>query len=119
MIGLYHLRPHLGNRQNPFTGGDNYPDTGGDRHPHQCGFQARFILRLKEHYHCEDIHAALLHAARYYAFDAKTVERILKARFCPRPLEFISARSVSQSLALLPEVKQRPLEEYGALFKEA
>jgi transposase len=90
-----------------------------DRHPHQCGFQARFILRLKEHYHCEDIHAALLHAARYYAFDAKTVERILKARFCPRPLEFISARSVSQSLALLPEVKQRPLEEYGALFKEA
>jgi hypothetical protein len=29
MIAIYHLRPHLGNRQNPFTGGDNYPDTGG------------------------------------------------------------------------------------------
>jgi transposase len=90
-----------------------------ERHPHQCGFQARYILRLKEHYHCQDIHAALLHATRYCAFDAKTVERILKARFCPRPLEFISARSVAQSLALLPEVKQRPLEEYSALFTEA
>jgi transposase len=90
-----------------------------DRHPYQCGFQARYILRLKEHYCCQDIHAALVHAARYYAFDAKTVERILKARFNPRPLEFISARSVSQSLWLLPEVKQRPLEEYSALFKES
>lgn len=56
---------------------------------------------------------------KYYAFEAKTVERILKARFCPRQLEFISARSVSQSLSLLPEVKQRPLEEYSALFKES
>lgn len=90
-----------------------------DRHPHHCGFQARYILRLKEHYHCQDIHAALVHAIKYYAYDAKTVERILKARFCPRQLEFISARSVSQSLSLLPEVKQRPLEEYSALFKES
>lgn len=30
MIGLYHLRPHLGHRQNPFTGGDNYPDSGAN-----------------------------------------------------------------------------------------
>jgi transposase len=90
-----------------------------DRHPHHCGFKARYILRLKEYYHCQDIHTALVHAARYYAFDAKTVERILKARFCPRPLEFVSSRSVSQSLALLPEVKQRPLDEYSALFKES
>jgi hypothetical protein len=59
-----------------------------------------------------------VHAIKYYAFEAKTVERILKARFCPRQLEFISARSVSQSLSLLPEVKQRSLEEYSALFKE-
>jgi hypothetical protein len=60
-----------------------------------------------------------VHATRYYAFDAKTVERILKARFCLRPLEFINSRSVSESLLLLPEVKQRPLEEYSALFKES
>jgi hypothetical protein len=53
--------------------GDSAPDfLKGlkDRHPHQCGFQARYILRLKEHYHCQ-------------------------------------------------EVKQRPLEEYSALFKES
>jgi hypothetical protein len=102
--------------------GDSAPDfLKGlkDRHPHHCGFQARYILRLKEHYHCQDIHTALVHAARYYAFDAKTVERILKARFRPRPLEFVSSRSVSQSLALLPEVKQRSLDQYSALFKES
>jgi len=86
------------------------------RHPHHCGFQARYILRLKELYHCEDIHKALVHAIKYCAFDAKTVERILKARFTPRRLEHISARSIEQSLALLPEIKQRPLEEYSGLL---
>jgi transposase len=88
-----------------------------ERHPHHCGFQARYILRLKEHYHCEDIHAALTHALKYYAFDGKTVERILKARAKPRPLEIMNARSASQCFALLPEIKQRPLEDYGGLLK--
>ena len=88
------------------------------RHPRNCGFQARYILRLKEHYHCEDIHQALVHATKYYAFDGKTVERILKARCEPRALEMISARSVSQCFELLPEIKQRPLEEYSGLLKE-
>jgi len=90
-----------------------------ERHPHHCGFQARYILRLKEHYHCEDIHAALVHALKYYAFDGKTVERIVKARAKPRPLEFMSTRSASQRFELLPEIKQRPLEEYCGLFKES
>jgi transposase len=89
-----------------------------ERHPHHCGFQARYILRLKEHYHCEDIHQALVHALKYYAFEGKTVERILKARCKPRPLEIMSARSASQCFALLPEIKQRPLQEYSELFKE-
>ncbi len=88
------------------------------RHRHHCGFQARYILRLKERYHCEDIHAAMLHALKYYAFEAKAVERILKARHSPRQLEYMSSRSASQGLALLPEIKQRPLEEYSGLFKE-
>ena len=88
------------------------------RHRHHCGFQARYILRLKERYHCQDIHAALAHASKYYAFDAKAVERILKVRHSPRQLEYISSRSAAQSVALLPEVKQRPLEEYSGLFKE-
>jgi len=90
-----------------------------ERHPHHCGFQARYILRLKEHYHCADIHAALVHALKYYAFDGKTVERIVKARAKPRPLEFMSTRSASQRFELLPEIKQRPLEEYCGLFKES
>jgi len=51
-------------------------------------------------------------------FDGKTVERILKARARPRPLEITNTRSASQCFALLPEIKQRPLEEYSGLFKE-
>ncbi|MGB5988098.1 MAG: IS21 family transposase [Desulfobacterales bacterium] len=89
------------------------------RHQHHCGFQARYILRLKERYHCEDIHAALVHAAKYYAFDGKAVQRILKARHAPRRLERMSSRSASQCAALLPEIKQRPLEAYSGLLKEA
>ncbi|WP_419663500.1 IstA1: transposase for insertion sequence element IS21 [Desulfosarcina variabilis str. Montpellier] len=90
-----------------------------ERHRHYCGFQARYILRLKEHYHCEDIHAALVHAAKYYAFDGKAVQRILKARHTPRQLEQMSTRSVSQCAALLPDIKQRPLEAYSSLLKES
>jgi hypothetical protein len=89
------------------------------RHRHYCGFQARYILRLKEHYHCEDIRAALVHAARYYAFDGKAVQRILKARHVPRQLEQISTQSSSQCAMLLPEIKQRSLEAYSGLLKEA
>jgi hypothetical protein len=89
------------------------------RHRHHCGFQARYILRLKEQYHCDDIHAALVHAAKYYAFDGKAVERILKARHTPRQLEQMSTRSAAQCTALLPQIKQRPLEAYSAFLKES
>lgn len=88
-------------------------------HKHHCGFQARYILRLKERYHCEDINAAMLHAVKYYAFEAKAVERILKARYTPRQLESMSSRSALQRFALLPEIKQRSLEEYSGLLKES
>jgi transposase len=90
-----------------------------ERHPHHCGFQARYILRLKERYHCQDIHQALMHATKFYAFDGKTIERILKARFSPRPLEAMAAGSVSKIFAALPEIKQRPLEDYCHLVKES
>ena len=90
-----------------------------ERHPHHCGFQARYILRLKERYLCEDIHKALVHALKYYAFEGKTIERILKARFSPRPLEAMVPRSVSQILSSLPKIKQRPLQDYCHLFKES
>ena len=90
-----------------------------DRHRRHCGFQARYILRLKEHYHCEDIHAAMRHALKYYAFDGKAVQRILKARHTPRQLEHMNTRSFAQNAAFLPEIKQRPLEAYSGLFKES
>jgi len=88
-----------------------------DRHPRNCGFHARYILRLKEHYETDDIHKALVHAQRYQAFDAKSVERILHARATPRTLESIRNERAGQELErTLPKITQRPLEEYAALF---
>jgi hypothetical protein len=52
-----------------------------NNHVRNCGFHARYILNLKQDYHSDDIHQALSHATRYHAFDAKSVERILKASF--------------------------------------
>jgi hypothetical protein len=87
------------------------------RHPRNCGFHARYILRLKESYETGDIYNALVHALRYQAFDAKSVERILHARAVPRTLESIRNKRAGQELEqTLPKITQRPLEEYGALF---
>jgi transposase len=99
-------------------GADDFLKGLKERH-RNCGFQARFILRLKEQYHCEDIHAALMHAMKYYAFDGKAVERILKARFSPRQLESMAARSAAKIFLSLPEIRQRPLEDYCHFIKEA
>jgi predicted amidophosphoribosyltransferase len=87
------------------------------RHPHHCGFHARFILRLKQHYHADDIHAALRHALRYQAYDGKAIERILKVKATPRSLEshrFDQARAILQKA--LPKITQRELSEYCQLF---
>ncbi len=89
------------------------------RNPHHCGFHARFILRLKEYYYADDIHAALRHALRYQAYDGKAIERILKARATPRPLEshrVEQARAVLQKV--LPKITQRELSEYCQLFSK-
>lgn len=98
-------------------GADEFLKGLKDRHPHHCGFQARYILRLKENYHADDIHAALLHATKYYAFDGKTVERILRARATPRTLPYF--RDTSKLFDALPVVRQRPLEDYHDFLKEA
>jgi hypothetical protein len=89
-----------------------------DRHPHHCGFQARYILRLKERYHCQDIHAALVHATKYYAFDAKTIERILKARFS-RGRWSSSAGSVSKAFRCCPKSNSARWKNTAHLFKES
>ena len=86
-------------------------------HSKNAGFHARYILHLKERYHCDDINSALAHACRYHAYDCKAVERILVAKANPRPLESLRNERASQELRrALPQIKQRPLEEYDVLL---
>lgn len=87
-------------------------------YPRNCGFQARYILRLKEHYLCEDIHRAICHAIKYCAFDAKSIERILKARAKARTLESIRNEQAGKIFETLPKIRQRPLSAYCELFSE-
>lgn len=88
-----------------------------ERHPRNCGFHSRYILGLKEHYHCDDINKALKHATGYWAFDGKSIERILKATAKPRTLESIRNERARDELGkTLPQIKQRNLSEYSRLF---
>jgi hypothetical protein len=86
-------------------------------HAKNAGFHARYILHLKERYHCDDINSALAHACRYHAYDCKAVERILAAKATPRTLESLRNERAAQELRrALPQIKQRPLEEYAVLL---
>ena len=90
-----------------------------ERHPRNCGFQARSILRMKEHYQSEDIHRAIEHAIRYQAFEARAIERILRAKAIPRTLESIRNERARQELQkALPRITQRPLDQYSELFRK-
>ncbi len=87
------------------------------QHPRNCGFHARYILGLKQDYHCDDINNALKHAVSYYAFDGQSVQHILRAKSKPRTLESIRNEQAGQELLkALPLIKQRPLEEYTNLL---
>ncbi len=89
-----------------------------NKHPRNIGFQVRHILNLKAQFNSDDIHSALLHALRYNAYDAKSIERILAVKAQPRTLESIRNEKARQELAeALPQIKQRPLSEYGELFQ--
>lgn len=90
-----------------------------EKYPRNCGAHARAILRLKQQYHCDDIHQALLHAIRYHAFESNAIERILTAKATPRTLESIRNEQAQQELQkTLPKITQRPLAEYGALLEK-
>ena len=90
-----------------------------ERYPRNCGFQARSILRMKEHYESEDIHRAIEHAIRYQAFEARAIERILRAKATPRTLESIRNERARQELQkALPRITQRPLDQYSELFRK-
>jgi transposase len=89
------------------------------RYPRNCGFHARSILRMKEHYQSEDIHRAIEHALRYQAFEARAIERILRAKATPRTLESIRNERAGRELQkALPQITQRPLEQYSELLRE-
>ena len=89
------------------------------RYPRNCGFQARYILRMKEHYQSEDIHRAIEHAIRYQAFEARAIERILRAKALPRTLESVRNEQARQALQkALPKITQRPLDQYSELLRE-
>jgi hypothetical protein len=74
---------------------------------------------MKEHYQGEDIHRAIEHAIRYHAYEAKAIERILRAKATPRTLESMRNERARQELQkALPKITQRPLDQYRELFAE-
>lgn len=90
-----------------------------DTHPRNCGFHARYILRMKEHYESGDIHGAVAHALKYRAFDAHAVMRILKAKAEPRTLESARNEKARRDLEkALPRIVQRSLNEYAELLEK-
>lgn len=90
-----------------------------ERHPRNCGFHARYVLRLKEPYQSEDIHRAIEHAIRYQAFEGRSIERILRAKAIPRTLESVRNERARQELQkALPKITQRPLDQYSELLRE-
>jgi transposase len=89
------------------------------KHPRNCGFHARFILRLKEHYASDDINSALRHATVYHAYDGRAIERILKAKAKPRTLEAIrNDRARTALTQSLPVIRQRDLEDYCTFLSQ-
>ncbi len=104
----------LGDQAAPFLSGI------AQRHPRNGGFHARRILVLRDQYHSDNIHKALVHAMRYQAFDALAIERILRARFVPRTLEQRVASRASETLKkTLPPITQRPLSAYQRFLTSA
>lgn len=90
-----------------------------EKHPRNCGFHARYILRMKEHYESGDIYAAIEHALKYHAFDGRAVERILKAKAQVRTLESVRNEKARKDLEqALPRITQRPLDEYAELLEK-
>jgi transposase len=90
-----------------------------ERHPKNCGFHARYILRMKENYQSDDIHKAIEHALKYQAFEGKAIERILRAKAVPRTLESIRNERARQELQkALPKITQRSLDEYSRLLRQ-
>ncbi len=88
------------------------------KHTRTAGMYARLILAARERYHPDDIAAALRHATSYQAFDAASIERILRAKAKPRTLESVRNEAATERLrAMLPKIEQRPLSAYQNLLE--
>jgi hypothetical protein len=89
------------------------------KHPRNAGLHARMILQLKGSYNTDDINTALAHALRYYAYDAASIERILKIRAVPRTLESHRNEKARRELSMkLPAITQRPLSAYETIINK-
>lgn len=78
-----------------------------------AGMAARLILAARERYTADDIASALRHAMTYDAYDARAIERILKAKYRPRSLESVLNEAAIERLRqALPKVEQRSLDSY-------
>jgi hypothetical protein len=76
------------------------------------------VLKLQATWSVDDIVAAIEHATKYGAFDARAVERILEARFRPRRLaEQIADATRDQIRGAMRQhpVEQRALSSYETL----
>ena len=77
------------------------------------------ILDLQRLYSAEDLLAAIEHAMRYAAYEARAVQRILQAKAKPRTLhDQLAERArlqIRQAMNQTP-VKQRAVEAYGRLL---
>jgi transposase len=85
---------------------------------HYPGPELSYIIGLQTRWSADDIVRALSHAMRYDAYEARSIERILAARFKPRTLESQiadSARERVRELMRHNPVQQRPLADYKAL----
>jgi hypothetical protein len=83
-----------------------------------AGPELTYILGLQVSWSADDIVRALEHALEYRAFDARTVERVLQARFRPRTLaEQIASTTRARIQGVMRDhpVSQRPLSSYQTL----
>lgn len=82
------------------------------------GPELNFILGLQVRWSADDIVKSLAHAAKYHAYDARAVERILEAKFSPRRFdEQLADTTRARIRGLMNDhpVHQRSLHAYAAL----
>jgi len=87
-------------------------------HQRYHGAHLDHLIGLRRRWSLDDIVAALRHALDYGAYDARSVERILSARFPQRTLgDQIAEATRQQVRRILADhpVVQRPLDQYSTL----